>query len=72
MRCIICGEQHYHQTYTDPEEPCVCGHGVRGESAWQYAGWAGLVAQLRYRYLRKWFERITAPIVAWLYAPWDW
>ena len=73
--CRICGLQHYPQSYEGPEDPCICGHGIRGESPWQYAKIRGVLARGKYYYLRnllEFFQRRTLePLWTWLYKPWN-
>lgn len=69
--CRICSTEHYPQSYYEPEEPCICGHGVKGESPWQYAGFRGVLAWFKYSVLTKWFDRITGKWANWLYKEWD-
>ena len=75
MICQICNTEHYHQTEWEPEESCICGHGIYGESAWHYAGWRGVLAKTKYTYVRKAYEKmhelVFVPIGDWLYKPWD-
>lgn len=71
MKCSICNTQHYSQTYTEPEERCLCGEGVTGDSPWQYAGWKGLWVWFRMSKLLKWTEAAMTPIYKWLYADFD-
>jgi hypothetical protein len=68
--CRICDERYYNQSYYEPEEPCICGHRVNGESPWQYAGWRGVLARWKYTYLRKAFEAMTSRFGNWLYKEW--
>ena len=71
-KCRICGEQFFKQTSMDPEEPCVCSHGIFYDSPWQYAGFKGVKAWFRYTVLRKLYEKMTCnKVVDWLYEPWD-
>lgn len=69
--CRICSTQHYRQTEYEPEEPCLCGHGVYRDSPWSYAGWRGVAAWMKYTAARKAFESIAEPMSRWLFTPWD-
>ena len=68
--CVICDCRYYSASYDGPAEPCVCGHGVSGESAWRYAGVRGVAAQFKYRVLRKAFDKLTHTAGNWLYTEW--
>ena len=70
-KCIICGERHYPQSFDGPAEPCICGHGVSGESAYNYAGLVGVWKQFKYRRLRVVFDQVSERFGRWLYASWD-
>ena len=76
MICSICNTQYYSQSMDGPEEPCVCGHGVhKFDSPWRYAGWRGVLAKIKYTYMRQVYEYMLTHTVNklgnWLYRSWD-